>query len=277
MKQPKGVVAAGHKVTCEAAAEVLHEGGNAFDAAIAAMATASVPEFVFSSLGGGGFLMARPASSSKAICYDFFAQTPGVKRREDEIEFYAIDADFGPATQEFHIGAGAAAVPGMVQGLYSIHEDLGSVPMTRLFEPAILAARDGVTITDLHAYLYTIVAPILTASESSRQYFSPRGKLLCAGDVYRNAEIADTLDCLAREGPRLFTEGEVAQAIAEAELIYDPDPEKRGEWENRFYSLMTSRRVMPNSPTLMNAGRELGMLSACFVLPVPDSIEGIFA
>lgn len=215
MKQPKGVVAAGHKVTCEAAAEVLHEGGNAFDAAIAAMATASVPEFVFSSLGGGGFLMARPASSSKAICYDFFAQTPGVKRREDEIEFYAIDADFGPATQEFHIGAGAAAVPGMVQGLYAIHEDLGSVPMTRLFEPAILAARDGVTITDLHAYLYTIVAPILTASESSRQYFSPRGKLLCAGDVYRNAEIADTLDCLAREGPRLFTEGEVAQAIAE--------------------------------------------------------------
>ena len=215
MKNPKGVVAAGHKITVEAAAEVLREGGNAFDAVIAAMATASVPEFVFSSIGGSGFLMARPANSSTAICYDFFAQTPGVKRAEDEIEFYAINADFGPASQEFYIGAGSTAVPGFIQGLYAIHEDFGTVPMTRLLEPAILAARDGVTITDLHAYLYTIVAPILTASASARGYFAPGGALLSAGDVYRNAEVSDTLDCLAREGPRLFSEGEVAQAIAE--------------------------------------------------------------
>ena len=68
----------------------------------------------------------------------------------------------------------------------------------------------------------------------------------------------------------------VAKAIAEAEEIYDSDPENRSEWENRFYSLMVSRRFMPNSPTLMNAGRKLGMLSACFVLPVGDSVEEIF-
>ena len=68
----------------------------------------------------------------------------------------------------------------------------------------------------------------------------------------------------------------VAGALAEAELIYDPDPLNRSEWEERFYRLMVSRRFMPNSPTLMNAGRELGMLSACFVLPVGDSVEEIF-
>ena len=68
----------------------------------------------------------------------------------------------------------------------------------------------------------------------------------------------------------------VAKAIAEAELIYDSDPENRSEWEDRFYSMMVSRRFMPNSPTLMNAGREMGMLSACFVLPVGDSIDEIF-
>ncbi|MHA1164129.1 MAG: gamma-glutamyltransferase family protein [Alphaproteobacteria bacterium] len=210
---PKGVVAAGHEITAQAAAEILREGGNAFDAVIAAMITATVPEFVFSSIGGGGFAMARPANSRNAICYDFFAQTPATKRSEDELEFYAITADFGPATQEFHIGAGSTAVPGLIPGLFAIHEDLGSVPMKRLFEPAILAAREGVSVTDLHAYLYTIVEPILIASEAAGQYFAPDGKVLGAGDMYRNSEVADVLDCLAREGPRLMSEGEVAQGV----------------------------------------------------------------
>ena len=68
----------------------------------------------------------------------------------------------------------------------------------------------------------------------------------------------------------------VASAVAEAETLYNTDPAIRGEWETRFYELMVSRRFMPNSPTLMNAGREMGMLSACFVLPVRDSIGEIF-
>ena len=79
----------------------------------------------------------------------------------------------------------------------------------------------------------------------------------------------------ATESPRdLFRR--VAKAVAEAEWTYNSDPESRSEWEDRFYTLMISRRFMPNSPTLMNAGREMGMLSACFVLPVGDSIDEIF-
>lgn len=208
-----GVVAAGHQVTAEAACEILEDGGNAFDAALAGLLASCVPEVVLASIGGGGFMMVHLAKSGETRLYDFFAQTPLRRRATQDIEFYPIEADFGPATQTFHIGAGSSATPGVVPGFFAVHDDLCRLPVSRLVEPAARVARDGVAMTKFQAYLFTIIEPILTATPNAAANFAPGGRLLAGDDIYRVPEFADTLEALSREGSRLFTEGEIAQAI----------------------------------------------------------------
>ena len=113
--------------------------------------------------------------------------------------------------------------PGFVQGLYGVHEELCRLPMSRLAEPAVRAARDGVTMTDFHAYLFTIVAPILTASAEAKRFFAPEGKLLEGGQTYRNPDFAETLEWLAEDGPRLFTEGDAARAMGGTVTVVSAD------------------------------------------------------
>jgi len=215
----KGVIAAGHAETVRAAAAILEEGGNAFDAVLAAIFAACVVEPVLSSLGGGGFLLAHPADRGKGepVVYDFFTQTPQRKIPAAESDFHPIVADFGTVTQEFHIGMGAIATPGTVKGLFQAHRDLGTMPMTRLIEPAIALARDGFTVTELQAYLFRVVGPIYMAGAASREIFESseaRGQPRRAGETMRNPAFADTLDALAREGEALFYAGDIAARIA---------------------------------------------------------------
>ena len=213
MATGKSVVAAGHRLTAEAAGEILEDGGNAFDAAVAGTFMSFVAEAVFASPGGGGFLMARRAGRDAVTLYDYFVETPRQRRKPGEVAFFPIHADFGPAKQEFHIGLGSSATPGMVPGLFAIHEELCRLPMTRLVEPAARAARAGFPVNAFQAYLFTVIAPILTASAGVAKIFAPEGQLLEAGSIFRNPELGETLEWLAEDGARLFKDGDVGRAM----------------------------------------------------------------
>jgi gamma-glutamyltranspeptidase/glutathione hydrolase len=216
MFKTRGVVAAGHEVTAQAAESVLLEGGNAFDAVLAALATACVAEPVLASLGGGGFLLARPAGAAPRL-YDFFVHTPRTRRPQAELDFRPIVADFGTAQQEFHIGRGAIAVPGVVRGLFEVHRDLASMPLRQLVVPAVQCALDGIVLNSLHAYIYSIVGSIYQDTPEARAiYSSPANPdvLVSQGERLYQPELADVLETLAIEGDDLFYRGEIARTLA---------------------------------------------------------------
>ncbi|MDH3644856.1 MAG: gamma-glutamyltransferase, partial [Gammaproteobacteria bacterium] len=203
-----GAIACGHPITASAAEEMLREGGNAFDAAIAAQFAACVVEPVLASLGGGGFLLAHPVDATACV-YDFFVQTPCHKRDSAELDFFPIHADFGTTTQEFHIGLGSTATPGSVAGMFEIHRDLGSLPMSRIIEPAVRAARGGVRVNELQASIFDIVKPIYLAKPEARTAYDDlrEGHLLC------QPALAETLEALGREGSALFYAGEIGASL----------------------------------------------------------------
>lgn len=209
----RGAVACGHPDTAAAAREILEDGGTAFDAVLAALCAAAVAEPVLSSLGGGGFLLARTAEGDQRL-YDFFVDTPREKRPAEEISFYPVLADFGTATQEFHIGLGAAAVPGAIKGLFAIHAELGTLPMTRLIAPAARLAREGALLRPGDAFLLRVVAPIATAHQDTKALLcGGDGSLLAEGERLRNPALAEALEALAEEGDGLLYGGPWGDAL----------------------------------------------------------------
>ena len=213
-----GVVAAGHRETAQAADTILREGGNAFDATVAAMLAACVAEPVLASLGGGGFLTAKPCQRAPVVL-DFFTQTPLCKQPTSALDFYPIEADFGTASQIFHIGMGSIATPGFIRGMFHIHRELCRLPLRVLAEPAIGLARNGVIINSFQHLIASIVSPILTSTPAAlalNRSPANEGQLIGQGECQRQPELADFLDILHTEGEDLFYRGEAGQYLVDA-------------------------------------------------------------
>lgn len=211
----KWQVATGHMDTSGAAARILESGGNAADAAVAAALAACVAEPLLASLGGGGYAMVSPAGQDPQVL-DFFTQTP-VAKLAVERDFFPITGDFGPDTQEFHIGLASMATPGVVAGLFELNRRFGRMTMAELSIPAIELARHGVLINPVQAYTLRILEPIVRASPGSARVFGLDAidqPLLDAGELLSNPDYAGFLSALVTEGPDFFYRGDAAAGVA---------------------------------------------------------------
>ncbi len=204
-----GVISAGDLKTAQAGEEILIKGGNAYDALVASLLAAPLCEPILTSLGGGGFMLCSKAGE-KPLIYDFFVDVPPVK---EDREFFPIEVDFGTTKQEFHIGASSIAVPGMVKGIWSIYEDLCTLPMDELVKPAVKYARDGIYLSKIQADFLKLLEPIFTSTKGSRDLYTYKGEMIDENHLFKNLKYASFLERFAKEGESLFYKGEVANEI----------------------------------------------------------------
>jgi len=196
----QGVVAAGDPQTAEAGAELLREGGNAVDAAVAAAFASFVCELPLCSPLGGGVCVLERASHAP-VAFDMFARTPGLglppgtKPRD----FAAVTIDFGAASQVFHVGRASVAVPLALTGLLELHRRWGARPLTEVLAPAIELGRDGYTLGPGVAFVFDILKPIVDRSAECRRLFvDDSGAIATVGARLRNPDLAATLERIAR-------------------------------------------------------------------------------
>lgn len=223
---PDGMVTAMQPLAAEAGAEMLRNGGNAIDAAVATTFAIGVVEPFMSGLGGIAFLVYRDAKSGETICLDGSTVLPRAMRPElfellgedQRTGMYGWRATKDNAAEE---GWLTPAVPGMPGMVAEAHRRWGSLPWAEVLAPAIRLAEEGF---EVNHYITTMTSACYNklhrVEESKRTFFHADGSPLSPaiggpGDVLKQPDLARTLRLIASDGVDVIYSGEIGKMIAE--------------------------------------------------------------
>jgi len=201
-------IAAGNPATAAAGAEILANGGNAADAAVAATLASCVAESIMTGLLGGGYAIYFDAASGSVWNLDCFCSIPSGEGGELD----HLQVPFGEELVHYAIGAASFAVPGVAAGVGALHSRFGRLPWRDVFEPALRIARHGVEMSQAHASCLAMLAPVMTMDSGARIY-APRNVLLQAGDTLHQPGIEKALMLLVDEGAASMYTGSLAQSV----------------------------------------------------------------
>ena len=209
----RGIVASQNVLASQIGADVIKEGGNAIDAAIATAFALAVVHPTAGNIGGGGFIVYRPARG-EPVAYDFREMAPA----KASPTMFMKDGQY--SSELHHNSYLAVGVPGTVAGLHLAWTEQGALPWKRLVAPAIALARDGFTVTDGLAVSLGGQLKTFEKYPASLAQFSKNGVAYEAGDTLRQPDLARTLDRIAADGPAGFYAGETALAIEKEMLAH---------------------------------------------------------
>jgi len=203
-------IAAANPYAVDAGLEVLREGGNAADAAVAVQAVLGLVEPQSSGLGGGAFLVYYDAATGKVTAFDGREAAP---RGASPDMFLKPDGQPMP-----HIvgvmGGRSTGVPGAIVMLGAVHSRFGKLPWKKLFDPAIRLAEQGFTVPGrLGTFANSKQFPEPSTPDARALFTLPDGKIIQPGDHFTNKAYAATLKRLAADGPRTILEPPISTKI----------------------------------------------------------------
>jgi gamma-glutamyltranspeptidase / glutathione hydrolase len=206
-----GLVVSAQRLASEAGVDILRQGGNAIDAAVAVAYAEAVVNPCCGNIGGGGFLTAHLADG-RAIFVNFRETAPAAATKD-----MFLDGQGQPERAASVHGWKAIAVPGSVLGLDTALTRYGTMPRTAVLAAAIRLARDGFILTAADADILARGANLLRQNPAAARIFlRPDLSPLQAGDRLRQADLAATLQAIADHGPDAFYAGRIPAAVEAA-------------------------------------------------------------
>jgi gamma-glutamyltranspeptidase/glutathione hydrolase len=200
-----GMAATSHPLSTQVALDVLKAGGNAIDAAIAANAMEGVVEPHVNGIGGDLFAIVWDAKTKKLYGLNGSGRSP---RSLTLAEFKKRGLKYIPST-----GPLPVSVPGCVDAWFELHKKFGSMPMAKVLEKAVSYAKNGFPVhAELASGLARVQANYGKYPNVANHYY-PNGKVAVEGDVFKNPNLANTLERLGKEGRDVFYKGDMAKTM----------------------------------------------------------------
>ncbi len=208
MHPPGAAIASAHALASQAGIDMLRQGGNAFDAAVAVSAVLSVVEPISSGLGGGGFFLLHDAKTGKDIFIDARETAPAAATPaaffDDKGEFNRDRAENGPWS---------AGIPGLPAGLVHLATNYGRLPLKTTLAPAIRIAREGFPVYGRLVKGYANRREVMERYKGTRAVFLADGDTVEDGELLIQPDLARTLELLADKGFDGFYRGPVAKKL----------------------------------------------------------------
>jgi len=205
-----GMVATSQPLASQIGLQILKDGGNAIDAAIAANAALGLMEPTGSGIGGDLFAIVWHAKSQKLYGLNASGRSPkGLTLTKLQQELTALNRETIPP-----YGMLPISVPGTVDGWFELHNKFGKLPMKQILAPAINYANNGFPVSELIAHYWQKSVPRLAPQVGSfKTTFTINGKAPKKGQIFKNPELANTLSQIAKGGRDAFYRGDIAKSI----------------------------------------------------------------
>lgn len=208
---PKAGIASAHHLATDAGFEILAQGGNAFDAAVAVAAALAVVEQSSSGLGGGAFFLVHRAADGQEVMIDAREVAPAATRAEQYLDGKG-ELDRNKSVN----GPLAAGIPGHPAGLVYLAEHYGKLPLKQSLAPAIRLAKQGFPLQERLLMMMGIRKDVLARSPEAAKVFLRNGQPPALGTIIKQPDLARTLQALAERGSAGFYSGPVAKRLVDA-------------------------------------------------------------